>query len=69
MLRFLCQCVSSSALMKHANKNKFGSQQLAMNLKLTSLAIFQDLSETLEYSVALLVEALGCKPEGRGFDS
>ena len=40
-----------------------------MNLEGKTLVIFQDLSGVQEHDVALLVEALRCKPEGRDFDS
>jgi hypothetical protein len=55
--------------MTHAIENKFSFERLVMNLEGKSLIIFQDLSGVQEQSVALLVEALRCKSEGRVFDS
>jgi hypothetical protein len=52
--------------MTHANENEFGSERLAINLEVTSLVIFQDLSEVLQYPVPLLLEALRCTPEVAG---
>jgi hypothetical protein len=55
--------------MTRAIENKVGFEMFTMNLEGKSLVIFQDISGVQEHSVALLVGALRCKPEGRGFNS